>query len=947
MLLFGSVVLGLVLRQQSVQAEFDTAVAARESGNYAEAIKKFQAFIDAHPSGELTTQARGLLALSEVDRLVRAAAPEWDEALAGLQKFIDRSRDDEDFGSLYPEIAERAGTIALGAAADAGARRNPDLLGISQAAEQTLVTYSPEAVPPEKLQDQIEQTRRKSRQQLQTLDVLDASLADMKAAGRPLDVLRIYRGMVAAEPTLARNAEARDLRDAARQQLEDSVATQPVDEIAAELDAAELDAAEAPRDFSALAAVATPAVLQRPPGREQQSGGLIAGVHVGGSLFGVDTGSGDPLWRVPLGSRFRPVEVSDPQPGWVGDDPARDGLVYVGRDGQTIASVALPAAPLRPRPDGASVLVPLADDRLVRANLSQGVLTAAVRLPQSIRPEPAVVGDRVVAFGERDMVYVLDAASLQRVGLYEMGHAAGSIIAAPLAAARLIVVPVNDPRGGRLVLLELNDGDELVQAGQADVPGRVDDPPQLRGRDLFVPSTGGRATVLTINDEGGGSIVKGPTYVSGSRSNVSTYLRPGSDRQFWMVGERMRRLRTTADSIRPVGRTLQLGIPTEPPVRIGDELLVASKPRAELATRVSLYRGDDLGRAWLLYLGDAIQAVSDSDNPVAITRDGFSVRLRDGLVSEASDRLDGPVTHAIALPDGTLAAVGAADREAVEPAAEEETPAPSEAAAVDVGSTYRVAFQPGGAAGTLTFVSRSGRVSRRQPLTGIPTVAPLLWRDGLLVAPPGRLAWVPLDRGGSSPPDFWLAQGGAAPPDWRAVAALDAERLVTLDADGTLRLLTWQADPPQIIETATAAQPGLSLLAAAGETIVASDSQRLLAVDPSTLERTGQPTGLARIDRLVAAGDAVVAGGVDADAKPLVVVVRGDQTQPLAGAGPLLGAASIGDALAITTAGRLWTVRGATVESVPLPIPASGAPLPLQGAVAVPLEDGTLMRTQR
>ena len=955
LLLFGSIVLGLVLRQQSVQAEFDAAVAARDSGNYAESIKKFEAFLADHPTGDLSSQAKRLLALSQVDRLVRAAAPEWDVALEGLRTFIGRARDDKDFSSLYKEIAERAGAIALGSAADAGGRRNPALLDVSVDAEETLVAYSPGAVPPEKLLAEIEQTRRKSRRQLQTYDVLDRSLAEMTAAaGQPLDVLRTYRGMVAAEPTLARNREARDLREAALEALRTGV--QVADDVT-------FEPAE-PTDFSAWSPVSTATVLQRPPGREQQSGGLVAGVFVGQSLFGVDTGSGDPLWRQPMGEAFRPVAVDAPQAGWVGSDPGAPGLLYVNRDGAEVARIPLPARPLRPRADGTNLFVPLEDARLARVSLTQGQVTALVAMPQPILPEPAAVEDRLVAFGHREMVYLLDAGTLQPVAQYELGHAAGSVLAAPLAAARLVVVAVNDPRGGRVALLEVNEaGDAVSEAGQARVPGLVVDPPQLRGRDLFVPSSGGRATVLAINDEGGGAIALGPTYVSGSQSDAPTYLRPGSDRQFWMVGERMRRLRTTADSIRPVGRTLELGLPTEPPVRIGDELLVASKPRADLATRVSLHRGDDLGRAWLLYLGDALQAVSaDAAAPVGVTRDGFSVRLRGGLVIEASDRLDGPVRHAIALPSGELAAVGAADRDAVE-SQPEAAPDPSndpsgeasEQAAASAAArrqTFPVAMQPGAAGGppgTLSIISRAGRISRRTPLPAIPTVAPVVWQGGIVAAPAGRLKWVPLDRGGAAPPDFWLAQGGAAPPDWVAVERFGDDRLATLDAGGTVRLLAWQDQPRQIVESAVAADPTLVQLAVAGDRVAVTDGRGVFPLDPSSLER-GEPiaTGLVRIDRLLGAGDTLLVGGVDASDASLVTLVRADGSTSQIAAGPLVGAIAVEGRLALATASELLLVTPSegepSVERLPTPNPIAGRPLPFGDTLAVPLQDGTLLR---
>ena len=991
-LVFASIVFALVLRQRSVQEQFDIAAAAYSSGRYADAIEKFETFLQKHPTSPLAEEARRKLALSQVDRLVRAAAPEWDEALGGLRGFVDRARDDDDFDTLYQGIAERAGTIALGAAADAGTRRQPALLGVSKDAEETLVAFSPESNPPEKLIRQVDEARRKSRRQLQTYDVLDASVTAMAAAadqGRPLDVLRQYRDMVAAEPTLARNRETRDRHAAAIAALQTGVA---------DWDAAGWTPPELPP--LRWTTIGTAAVLERPPGREQQSGGLIAGVWTDGTLFGVDTGSGDPLWRVSLGPRFEPVEVSDPQPGWVGQSLAGDGLVYIDRNGQEVSRIPLPAAPLRPTASGTSLLVPMepgdGSGLLARVNLQSGAISTAARLPQPLLPQPAVVDGSVVLFGSREVVYLLEETTLALQSLFELGHAAGSLQAAPISAARLVVAALNEPRRGRLVLLEVQGeagqgdagsggagsggagsggvGRTLAQVDQTPIDGRVVDVLQLRGRDLFVASSGGRATVLSVNDEGGGSIERGPTFVGGSRSDglgseVPTFLQPGSDRQFWMIGERMRRLRTTADSIRPVGRTLSLGLPTQSPVRIGDSLLVCSQPSLGRATRVGLFDGDQLGRAWLLHLGDSLRAVADHPaGPIAVTDAGFSVRLREGFVISASDRLPGPVAAAIALPDGGLAAVGDAtvdlDLPADEPppdaapdAVPEATPEPEpanpfRAAGTDGGTnretdrgrdrpTYPVMLQRAAATkpGMLTLVSSSGRVSRKVPLPGVPEQPPLLWREGLVVLPPGRLRWVPLARA-ASPPDIWLTQGGDAPPAWRSVVAVDDTRLLALTADGVLRQLLWQDE--QIVETDQATVEGLAMLAGplGGGVVIGSDGRSLVRIDAATLDRQPLVSPLVRVDSLHAVGDQVFAAGVDADAQRQVVAAYAEAVEPVAEAGPVLGVLEHAGAIVLTTPDALIEIDGPTRT---LPSPASVGAIVVGDRLAVPLRDGALI----
>ena len=928
-LLFSSVVLGLVLRQQSVQAEYDAAKGEQDRGNFAEAIRKYEDFIARHGSNDLADEARRNLELSKVDRLVQAAAPEWPQALDGLETFIGRSRDAEDFDSLRPEIASRAGLVSLGSAVDAGSRRKPDLLGTSQEAEEVLKTYSSEASPPDKLIREVEAARLKSRRQLRTFDVRDTKVAAMQAAAaedRPLDVLRTYRDMLAAEPTLRRDREARDLRDQALVDLRESIT-----------DGATPTGDTQPVDLSVWSPIATAAVVERPAGQEQQAGGPVFAAFVAGTLFGVDTGSGDPLWRVPVGESFAPIAVQSPQAGWLASDPTRPGLLYIGRDGATIAAVELPARPLRPSEGDSGVVVPMDGGRLALVSLQGGEIVAAATLPQPLLARPAVIRGRIVLFGDRDMVYLLDAGTLEAISLLELGHTADSLLAEPISVAGLVAVPLNEGRGSRLVLLELaDDGQSVAVVDEASIPGRIVDPPQLRGRDLFVASTGGRATVLTVNDEGGGSITRGPTFVGGGSQNVPTFLRAGSDRQFWMVGERMRRLRTTADTIRPVGRTLLLGQPSQPPEQVGGSLVIASQPAPGRGTQISLVEGESFERSWVLHLGDAPRAVAArSDVPILVTADGYSVRMREdsrtpGFVIDASDRLAGPVTHAATLPEGRIAAVGYADAGQPDASGDE---------------TFPVAFQSrGGADGMLTIIAATGRISQRIPLDGVPAVPPVVWREGVVACPPGRLKWVPLDGRSPAPPEFWLAQGGDDPPNWRAVAPVDGETLLTLDDIGTLRAVMWQDSPRQLVGTSESATESLTMLAATEGLVVASDGRQLERVDPQSLKREPFATPLARIDSLHAAGGRIVAAGVDGQARGRLVVVTADGAVPVDAEGPVVGATETAQGLVVTTRDAVLLPSDGGIRPQPLPSPAAGGVIELGEGLAVPLADGTLTR---
>ena len=517
LLVVATLVLSLFIRGQSIEQQFADAKATAEAGRYAEADSQLTEFIADHGGHAMAEPARRLRALTRIDRQIRGASPDWSEGLSALDSTVASFRDDEDFATLYPDLAERGGLIALGAATDAGRRRDERLLTLSERGEATLTKYSPDAVPPRALLDKIAAARRESRETMIRMDVRDEFLGRMKeadAGDRPLAVIDAYRGMVQADAKLASDKETRNLNEAARAALVKAAR------------ATEFEPANAPVDAADDWTVRTIAVVDRPAGDAPRDD-VIAAVWADETLFGVDRASGDPVWSRPLPGSFPPVAVEVPDRGRLSFD-ARGGVLTLVSDesGEPLRTLALgpDARPLRPTVEGATAFVPVGTT-LLRVSLTDMRVTAAMRFGQSLLAEPAYVRSEppsVLVLGDEQMAYLLDAATLELRDTLVQGHDRGSVIAPPLAAAEFAVLAVNAAdAGATLTLLSVVDG-RLAVADRLSLSGPVVDPPVIRGRDLYVATADESVAVVAVRDEDGGRLAAGPGFSAGEVADDGT-----------------------------------------------------------------------------------------------------------------------------------------------------------------------------------------------------------------------------------------------------------------------------------------------------------------------------------------------------------------------------------------------------------------------------------------
>lgn len=934
-LVVATLALTIFLRGQSIAQQFQSAMAAQSAGRYSDAEREFERFIKRHPGHSLTAKAKRELALTQVDRLIRGEVPQWQDGYVLLNDLIGAFRDDEDFGVVHGAIAERAGLIALGAAVDAGRERKLELVQLSERAEAMLGQYSPDAVAPETLIQKVVSVRTASRNRLVQLDVLDDFLSRMDAAAKEehsLDVLEIAGQLAAVDNELTREPPVRKFVESATTRLRDQV-------LVTRFDSAGSDSAKS-SDTAASQALASPwatttiAIVDRPAGEALPDGRPLFVWH-DDTYFACDKSAGDPLWIRPLPDSFRPVPISVPQSGAIAFDRDRNSIVLLDNDkGEAVRSVVLPDSdqlPKRPCVEGSVAFVPIGTE-LLRMEIDTEHVTASIEIGQTVLAEPALVqtpfGKVLLVVGESQLLYVLDPRSLKLLDMHRLGHPPGSILAPPAVAAEFVLLAVNQHGADTcdIHMLTTEEGataDDLAvrQVDRAQVSGLVVDPPVLRGRDLFVASTPERVTVLTVSDEQNGRLTRGDPFTAGRANDtpVPTYLLAGPDREFWMAGRRLLRLRATAETIRVIGDPIPLNVPVQPPIVSGSDIYVTARRGRGTTATLSRVDGVEYRERWQVQLASNVvgliqapgasklYAVTELGDIAAVNLSATEDRGQTQIVSSQVDDVGGRVDSACEF--GDRLAVASADK--------------------------------------VALVGATGRVVKRMNLKTRTTASVVAWGERLVVPTAGKLKLYDRD-GRAAMADFWLAQDGKTSVPWRSVHPVDDSHLLAIDTNNTLRILTAvEGDAPHLAETSTLTVDELQDVALLDETLFVATSTAIAAYNPLSLAETPLPfeteLGLDTIVSLESLGEnLVIVGTIRGSA---VIVRASDGKRVSVDSRPNGRLITANGTHFVTTSDRVLQIDAESfdvVASDQLPTRSAAYGRFVHGRFVVPLEDGSL-----
>lgn len=769
--------------RQTTQQRFDAAKAAYDEGNFIGSIAAFQDFIIIHPRDPLAEEAEQLLGLARVRQHIEGATPNFPEGLEQLRNFINEFRDRDDFEALHPEVMKHARTISLGAATAAGRQFNPTLLDISKEARTLLRTYAPKDTPPTETLQQIEQTLRASEAAILKNDVFKEHVAGIEQAleeDDPLQALKLRRDLLVRYSEFERHREIVSLMtktlEAERERI---AASQPGREALTE-------------DHLQPAGQLT-LVMQGRTRTDEVAVGQATIVLAKDCCYGIEFVTGEPLWRrvIGLDTPFFPLTESN-QSSVILFDTNRLELVRIHQ----VTGELIWRQPVEEAVSGQPLLtddtlyVPTESGKLLAIDVDSGQFVAELAFSQKITgPVELKDRERLVVAGNEEVLYTLTKRPFACTGVSYFGHQADSIDAPLVGMGSYILMTENRSNSATLRLIETETGNEpLSQVATANVTGRVVDPPVIRGRDLFVPSTGQRVSAFSVSDDPGQPpLTTGPAYQGEGEYRGPVYLLTGPDRQVWMATGALSRLRLTTDALQPDGSSVAPGLAAQPLAYVSGYLMNARRrPYTSAVTFTRTSREEQMTSDWQVVAGGEILAwtlrAGETFNLAVVNEAGHAFRIGPRQLEE------GPflTSETTRLP---------LNRDLVDPLL---------ARAV---SNHRIAVAGSDPEPRLWIINAAGQIEGSPNLPLPPQAAPASIGDRVIVPLPGRIHVARLS-GQPAMQDFSLPISGESSgerssgpvsgddaPAWIGIEPAGEDHAVAVTSAGQLVLLKLESSP--------------------------------------------------------------------------------------------------------------------------------------------------------
>ncbi len=505
LLLVVGTLLVFVLSLISAEDRFDAAMSSFEAGTYGDAIKKFDEFLDKHPSHKNAPKAK----VTRVHALLAETYKQknWDETIVRASTYLPRLIEDDsiDLEPLREDLKIMLPNSALAMAQRA--TRQDTKSGLIEQLEQAkqakaLVenrVYIPNSKRKQaivaKILDDIDEEIAKGDGLIRKQADFEQALTRIEAfrnQGETDDAFAEYNQLIRTYGDLRANEQLQsEMRLVSEQEVK---LVKPVE--------ADVKSSASPR----ASPIQSTIVLASRNGSPISSlTGEVVPVLADGAVYGVDVGDGSVKWRHFTGYQtdIQPLVV-DPDHVLVSDPTHHDLMLVKSRDGTIVWRNEIGEPFLEPQFDEQSIYLTCESGQLLRMELSAGKVLAAVKLPQPANV-PMVLAPRsglVIQPGFYSNLYLLSADDLVCRDVFYLGHNRGSISVPPVVWNNMILVPVN--QSGICDLNILRPGEdginlELVQRIRRVTRGIVTNPLTRFGRFMLITSESGDLKILELN----------------------------------------------------------------------------------------------------------------------------------------------------------------------------------------------------------------------------------------------------------------------------------------------------------------------------------------------------------------------------------------------------------------------------------------------------------------
>lgn len=654
-----------IIKKTVASTTYNRAVSLMEDGDYATAIRDFDAFLTANPADARANKARVLRALSNVRQYITLSGATWSRALETAREMADTVGDLPEFRDEKTELAELVIRIGEGLADRAKRNVDPKSLAEAESAIPLHARIAGEPAPAfltrSRLPDLLSEARaavQKSKVRAETLAAMDAAIAQADASRvyKSRDsLIQRYADLRTDAEILKRMIQANDLmRKAARVDLEKRPA----------------ETTERPESLGPITSFVLRSTAEPPSA--SPSADAIGFALADGIAYAIDGGSGAPIWQAAVGlsSPFTPRAVPGDLSVLMVDAHHNDLVRRDARSGKLIWRLDL-GEPVDAPPMvlGDRVVQTLPSGKVVFVSLETGELQATVDLGFPVTQTP--VGDEsgrfVYVLGNRDCLFVLTRDPIGCEAVEYLGHGEGSILCPPVRMGRFLIVAENNrPRDGRWRVLVLDDDGAKPRAVQ-ELP--------VAGWTWDSPPTSG-SIVWAIGDRGGIEAFAAGDYASASPLRSLAKLNPDveasgpafaiapTEREVWIAAGRAGRFDLDAERGEIKGRSTlgRLGVAAAP-IQTSSNRVILSFLDDETGG-VSLRGIDPSGGPilWETVLGAAWPtlpaAVNDGEALAVIDTTGRRLRASRTELGEGgfiTSRLPGPGEPRI--PEGRLLTV--------------------------------------------------------------------------------------------------------------------------------------------------------------------------------------------------------------------------------------------------------------------------------------------------
>ena len=495
------------IRKSIADKQFNQAVENLDAGDYRNAIKRFDEFLEGNRSDPRVSKARVHRAMANVRQYTQSSGQSWELAFEAEREMYQKVANEPDFLDSRAELDDMILETGSAFADRAKASSDKKALGL---AEDTVTLHNQVAD-----KSMAETLLKKSR--------LNEKLADAHAAVRKTDTRASAHA--AMDAALAKDSAAAVF--AARDSLIIAYPDQAKDrELIARMTkatdlikkAVKIDEAQRPGQTTPRPEAFGPptSFVMRSADAGQPAGatgdGPVVYATADGYAFGVDGVSGAPLWQKAIGlsSPFPPQAI----PGGtvttaLAFDARHNELVRLkSKTGELVwrQSIGEPIVS-PPLVLGNQILQPTPKGKILLIDLASGALRGSIDLGLPLSGGAPVAdesGQYLYLTAEKDCMFILSREPMACTSVVYFGQEPGSIPCPPARVGRYLVVPennqVNESRWRVFMLSE--DGSKATLVQDVPIAGWTWGTPASAGTVIWATSDRGGVTAYGVGAYG-------------------------------------------------------------------------------------------------------------------------------------------------------------------------------------------------------------------------------------------------------------------------------------------------------------------------------------------------------------------------------------------------------------------------------------------------------------